>query len=198
MVAKQAEQIGRHRERRLQVARGRPPPPAASTIRPRDASAAAQATTRRSVDNAASSGTTTIQGMRKEVRPPVSQAEKVMRPAKFAAEMRCAAPNFPVRDRKTAMPIGDKNQRKATASSSGRPAGEPEIEGQDAEREQPCEKMRCDEGLVPRRARRRRRARSDAQASRNSRPTCARTPVDRNVHFGAGQVAAVVPDCRWS
>src|SRR6476646_1913380 len=97
----------------------RPPAPAAaSAIRPRDASAAPQATTRRSVDNAASSGTTTIQGMRKEVISPVSQAEKVMRPVKFPAEMSVAAPNLPVRDRKTAMPIGDKNQRKATASSS--------------------------------------------------------------------------------
>src|SRR6476660_9823457 len=97
----------------------RPPAPAAaSAIRPRDASVAAHATMRRSVDNTASSGTTTIQGMRKEVIPPVSQAEKVMRPAKFAAEMSVAAPNLPVRDRKTAMPIGDKNQRKATASSS--------------------------------------------------------------------------------
>jgi hypothetical protein len=48
----------------------------------------------------------------------VSQAEKVMRPVKFAAEMRWAAPIFPVCDRKTAMPIGDRNQKKATASSA--------------------------------------------------------------------------------
>src|SRR6185436_5132943 len=78
----------------------------------------AQATTRRSFDSAASNGTTTIQGTRKEARPPVSQAEKVMRPVKFAAEMRWAAPIFPVCDRKTAMPIGDRNQKKATASSA--------------------------------------------------------------------------------
>ncbi len=50
--------------------------------------------------------------------PPVNHAEKVMRPVKFAAEMRCAAPNLPVRDRKMAMPIGDRNQRKATTSRS--------------------------------------------------------------------------------
>src|SRR4030042_6917651 len=102
-------------------------PPAASAIRPREASPAAQATTRRSDESAASKGTATIQGMRKEVMPPVSQAEKVMRPVKFAAEMRCAAPNLPVRDRKVAMPIGDRNQRKATtARSVGVPAPEGE------------------------------------------------------------------------
>ena len=62
--------------------------------------------------------------------PPVSQAEKVMRPVKFAAEIRCAAPNLPVRDRKTATPIGVRNQRKATTSSSvGVPVSE-EIERQ--------------------------------------------------------------------
>src|SRR6478672_2764853 len=100
-----------NRPSRLVDATSPPAPAAASAIRPRDASAAAQATTRRSVDNTASSGTTTIQGMRKEAMPPVSQTEKVMRPAKFAAEMRYAAPNLPERDRKTVMPIGDKNQR---------------------------------------------------------------------------------------
>src|SRR5262245_50673562 len=80
-------------------------PPAASAIRPSEASPAAQATTRRSDESDASKGTATIQGMRKEVMPPVSHAEKVIKPVKFAAEIRCAAPNLPVRDRKTATPI---------------------------------------------------------------------------------------------
>src|SRR6516165_10114919 len=74
-------------------------PAAASVIRPKEASAAAQATTRRSDDNAASSGTTTIHGTRKDVMLPVSQAVKVIRPAKFAAEIRCARLNLPVRDK---------------------------------------------------------------------------------------------------
>ena len=93
-------------------------PPTASAIRPSEASPAAQATTRRSDERDASKGTATIHGMRKEVMPPVSQAEKVMRPVKFAAEIRCAAPNLPVRDRKMATPIGVRNQRKATTSRS--------------------------------------------------------------------------------
>src|SRR6516164_2802854 len=97
-------------------------PAAASVIRPKEASAAAQATTRRSDDNAASSGTTTIHGTRKDVMLPVSQAVKVIRPAKFAAEIRCARLNLPVRDKKMAMANGDRNQRKATASSSVGPS----------------------------------------------------------------------------
>ena len=73
-------------------------------------------------DNAASSGTTTIHGTRKDVMLPVSQAVKVIRPAKFAAEIRCARLNLPVRDKKMAMANGDRNQRKATASSSVGPS----------------------------------------------------------------------------
>ena len=79
---------------------------------------AAQATMRRSVASAASKGTATIHGMSHELRPPVSQAQYVTSPAKFAAEARCAAANFPVRDRKMAMAIGDSSQRKAVAVSS--------------------------------------------------------------------------------
>ena len=73
---------------------------------------------RRSVASAASSGTATIHGMSQELRPPVSHAVKVTRPAKLAAEARCAAANLPVRDRKMAIPIGDRSQRKAAAPSS--------------------------------------------------------------------------------
>ena len=72
--------------------------PAASASKPRQLAAAAQITVRRSVESAASSGTTTIHGMRKDAMPPVSQAVQTMRPAKLVAEMRCAAPNRPVRE----------------------------------------------------------------------------------------------------
>ena len=153
---------------------------------------AAQATTRRSDESAASSGTATIQGMRKEVMPPVSQAEKVMRPAKFAAEIRCAAPNLPVRDRKMAMPIGDRNQRKATASSSVGLPRQPRDRGARRRARAAREKMRSDEGLLTGGADDVVLRGSDAQASRNRRPMRADS-IDRYAHFGAGQVAAVSP-----
>jgi hypothetical protein len=79
-------------------------------------------TTRRSVDSDASSGTTIIHATRNEVIPPVSAAANVTRPVRLAADIRCAAPSRPERERKIAIAIGDRNQTKARADSIvGRP-----------------------------------------------------------------------------
>src|SRR5690242_7053128 len=90
----------------------------ARTPRPSPATPAAQATMRRSVASAASSGTATIHGISQELKPPVSQAVYVTRAAKLAEEAKSACANLPVRDRKMAMPIGDNSQRKAAAPSN--------------------------------------------------------------------------------